>query len=82
LAKERNDLVHVGLASFHFESETECKNFIDVLDEQNQRILNELSFLSPAIRALSALSELANQPEALEELLNASTSFTSADATK
>jgi hypothetical protein len=69
LASERNDLVHLNLAHFNFESEAECKDLVAVLDRQNQRILEQLAFLSPAIRFLSELKRFATSPESLEELL-------------
>jgi hypothetical protein len=69
LASERNDLVHLKFAHFNFESDAECKDLVSVLDRQNQRILEQLAFLSPAVKLLLELKRFATSPEALEELL-------------
>ena len=69
LASERNDLVHHKLAHLNFESEAECKDLVAVLDRQNERILEQLAFLSPAIVGLSTLRRLARNPQLLEEML-------------
>jgi hypothetical protein len=68
LANERNDLVHLKLAQFNFESEVECNDLVAVLDRQNERILEELAFLSPAVKLLLELKRFAASPESLEEL--------------
>ena len=69
LASERNDLVHHKFARFNFESEEACKDLVADLDRQNQRILEQLAFLSPAVKLLLELKRFATSPEALEELL-------------
>ncbi len=79
LASERNDLVHVNLAHFNFESEAECKDFVAVLDRQNQRILEQLAFLSPAIKLLSELKRFATSPQSWEELFDAASPLTNVD---
>jgi hypothetical protein len=63
LASERNDLVHLKLAHFNFESEADCKDLAAVLDRQNERILEQLAFLSPAVKLLSELKRFATSPE-------------------
>lgn len=68
LAIERNELVHLKLAQFDFESEAECKDLVADLDRQNQRILEQLAFLSPAIAALLELKRFATNPQSLEEM--------------
>ncbi len=68
LAGERNDLVHLNLAQFNFESEAECKDLVAALDRQNQRILEELTFLAPAIKLLLELKSFAASPKSLAEL--------------
>jgi hypothetical protein len=80
-AGERNDLVHQNLANFDFESEAECKKLVVVLDGQNQRILEQLAFLAPAIKGLAELRKWAIDAQALEELFNAPSSFISPDET-
>jgi hypothetical protein len=80
LASERNDLVHQNLANFDFESEAECKKLVAALDSQNQRILGQLAFLAPAIKALAELNEWAMNLQTQEELFNAAT-FISTDET-
>jgi hypothetical protein len=69
LASERNDLVHLKLARFNFESEAECQELVAALDRQNQRILEQLAFLSSAIVALLELKRFATNPQSLEEML-------------
>lgn len=68
LASERNHLVHLKLAQFNFESEVECKDLVAVLDGQNERILEQLAFLSPAVKLLLELKRFAASPQPLEEL--------------
>lgn len=69
LASERNDLVHLKLAHFNFESAAECTDLVAVLDRQNQRILEQLAFLSPAVKVLQELKRFATNPKSLEEIL-------------
>jgi hypothetical protein len=69
LASERNDLVHLNLAHFNFESEAECSDLVAVLDRQNQRILEQLAFLFPAVKLLLELKRFAVTPQSLEELV-------------
>jgi hypothetical protein len=69
LASERNDLVHLKLAQFNFDSEAECKDLLADLDRQNLRILEQLTFLAPAVKALLELKRFAASPQSLEEML-------------
>ena len=69
LAGERNDLVHLKLAQFNFDSEAECKDLVADLDRQNLRILEQLTFLAPAVKALLELKRLAASPQSMEEML-------------
>lgn len=77
LASERNDLVHLKLAHVNFESEADCKHLVAVLDRQNERILEQLAFLSPAVKLLLELKRFAANPQSLEELFDAA--WTSVD---
>lgn len=79
LASERNDLVHLKFARFNFESEAACSDLVADLDRQNQQILEQLAFLSPAIGLLSELKRLSTSPQSLEVLLDASSPLTSVD---
>jgi hypothetical protein len=69
LASERNELVHHKLARLNFDSEAECKDLVAVLDRQNERILEQLAFLSPAIKLLLELKRIATNPQSLEQML-------------
>ena len=69
LASERNDLVHLKLAHFNFELEAECQDLLADLDRQNQRLLEQLAFLAPAVKALLELKRFAASPQLLEEML-------------
>jgi hypothetical protein len=80
LAGERNEMVHLKLANFNFESDAECADLVRFLDAQNLRILEELAFLAPAIRALGELSRCATDPQLREELSHAvAAAFTSSE---
>jgi hypothetical protein len=79
LASERNDLVHLKLARFNFDSEAECQDLVAVLDRQNQRILEQLAFLSPAIKLLLELKRSAASAQSWEELFDAAGPLTSVD---
>ena len=79
LASERNDLVHLKFAHFNFESDAECKDLVAVLDRQNQRILEQLAFLSHAIKLLLELKRSAASAQSWEELFDAAGPSTSVD---
>jgi hypothetical protein len=49
LVAERNRLIHQDLAGFDHNSIEACQNLIDILDEQNARILEQLSSLAVVI---------------------------------
>ena len=70
LASERNNLMHQDLANFNFDSNEGCQNLIATLDNQNARILEQLTFLAPAIKDLVELNKWTMRPETQDELFN------------
>lgn len=59
LVLERNDLIHQKLATFDPDSIESCRSLIEVLDQQNERILRQLDDLGLLIRNFKDLfSEL------------------------
>lgn len=71
LASERNSLIHQTLANFNFDSEADCQNLIASLDGQNARILEQLTFLAPAIKGLIDMNKWISRTELQDELFNA-----------
>jgi hypothetical protein len=55
LVSERNKLIHQDLASFDHNSAEHCRRLINVLDEQNIRILNELEQLKSILAVFKEL---------------------------
>jgi dynactin complex subunit len=52
LVTERNDLVHVTLATVNFDSESECRVLVEALDAQNVRINQALDFFGSMLKDL------------------------------
>jgi hypothetical protein len=49
LVAERNRLIHKDLSGFDHNSIEACRNLIEILDEQNSRILDQLSSLATVV---------------------------------
>lgn len=51
----RNGLIHSGLAKVDFESESELKAISAELDLWNPKIIEQINFLSPILRAMASI---------------------------
>jgi hypothetical protein len=70
LARERNNLVHHELANFDFDSDKCCRDLVVALDSQNERIIQELNFIGPAIKGLIELGKWTGRAEFQDELID------------
>ena len=61
LLAERNQLIHEGLLSIDWGSPSQCRKLAADLDAQNERIVKELDFLIPILRALSEAANKLDQ---------------------
>jgi hypothetical protein len=57
LVSERNKLIHQELASFDHNSAEHCRRLINVLDDQNIRILNELEQMKSILAVFKELAK-------------------------
>ena len=70
LLAERNAFVHDGLLGINWESRSQCQELEERLDAQNERLGEELEFLSSILRTMGILADAMMEARRLETPLD------------